>query len=120
MTDEYAALLNALKAKEWTVVDCLRQSAKGGKGKHNPITFADYRIENGERVSAEPQLIGELDQCTGMSLDYIFVLETNGDRATNGLQVDIDATEVQKFEVLPEGLPFRHLSDHYGISTLLR
>ena len=35
----------------------------------------------------------------------------------NKLKVDIDSTKVEKFEVL--GHKFMHLSDHYGISTVI-
>ena len=52
--NEYKALLHALQCEKWTLIDCIRESTQGGNGTHNPVTFADYEIVDGERVSVDP------------------------------------------------------------------
>jgi len=47
----------------------------GGCGKYNPVTFADYKLVNGVRVSTEPKLVDEENTCTAQSIDYIFLLK---------------------------------------------
>jgi len=73
--DEYAAMLNALKSEKWEIIDLIRQSTMGGCGKHNLITFADYKMVDGVRVSVEPKLVNSDDACSAQSIDYIFLLK---------------------------------------------
>ena len=71
LKDEYGSLLVALKG-DYALIDCIRQSQQGGRGFFNPVTFAEYTIENGEKVNVEPWLHNPEDYCSALSLDYIF------------------------------------------------
>jgi hypothetical protein len=77
------------------------------------VTFAAFTETNGQRYPEEPFLHNLEDRCSGQALDYL-LLVSKGDTK---LKVMIDETKVEKFEVL--GHKFMHLSDHYGISTII-
>lgn len=71
LMDEYTSLLAALKG-DYQLIDCIRESKLGGQGIENPVTYAEYVVENGEKVSVEPWLHNPEDYCSALSLDYIF------------------------------------------------
>ena len=64
LRDEYASLLSAMKSANWTVTDLIRESAKGGNGKFNPVTFGEFEEVEGQRVSTEPILINGDNLCS--------------------------------------------------------
>lgn len=112
--DEYTSLLAALKG-DYQLIDCIRESKLGGQGIENPVTYAEYVVEKGEKVSVEPWLHNPEDYCSALSLDYIFWVkhvDYSGAR-----RVMVDQTRVNRFEV--KGHAFKHLSDHYGVQTLI-
>ena len=54
MENEYLYMMNSFtKEKKWRVRDLSRESSKGGKGTHNPITFGDYTVVDGENVPTD-------------------------------------------------------------------
>lgn len=75
INDEYKALLKALKSDKWSLVDLLRESNQGGSGLFNPVTFGDFEVIEGQRVSVEPALGNLKYNCTAQSLDYIFFVK---------------------------------------------
>ena len=108
-------MLTALEHPNYTLVDLLRQSARGGQGTHNPVTFGEAKkIESGYYLE-EPYLTPNYPKLVNLSLDYIFEVKFEGHRPD--YTPDVDETRVEKFEV--GGFVFRHLSDHYGVSTTL-
>lgn len=128
LTHEYKSLLNALRNKAtsdglgWTIIDCLRTSV--GQGKFSPVTYADsYFDANGVEVPCDTVLVEPPDQMTKQALDYIFWLqpaayETKQPLSQSRLEVAIERTQVEKFPCF--GLPCKHCSDHFGISTEIR
>ena len=74
MANEYEYLAKALtKTEKWSVVDCLKQSKKGGNGNLNPVTFGDFKMVDGAMVPVETCLTTEPeDWCSQQCLDYIW------------------------------------------------
>jgi len=76
--NEYQSLLHALSnGKEWSILDCVRQSKQGGGGNFSPVTFADGYIDSktGEEKCCDPALYNAEDALSKQSLDYIIMLE---------------------------------------------
>lgn len=111
-------MLTALKDKsgqKYDLKDLLRDSKLGGQGLKNPVTYADYKLVNGQRYPDEPYLHSLEDRCSAQSLDYIFEVQMKGHSSV--LKVDVDSTKVEPFRITGEQYKFKHLSDHYGVST---
>ena len=115
--NEYGALIHALSSDKYQIVDLVRESKLGGKGKFNPVTFAEFTVVGGEKKPVEPFLHNDEDVSSGQSLDYIFELKVHGHKPIK--TVLVHKTKVEKFKILSSKYEFLHTSDHYGISTVI-
>ncbi len=110
---EYASLFQLLNSTELVVTDLLRESYG-----HHPSTYGDAYLcsVNETWRPKETVLTAPVDHCTKMCIDYLVLLSPR-DHDTNNLRIVDKSTKVEEFFVL--GKPYSHLSDHYGISTVL-
>jgi hypothetical protein len=70
--DEYSSMLAALEHPSYTLVDLLRQSAQGGQGTRNPVTYAEAKLLESGYYLEEPYLTAYSPKWMNESLDYVF------------------------------------------------
>eukprot|EP00026_Physarum_polycephalum_P008733 Phypoly_transcript_08833.p1 GENE.Phypoly_transcript_08833~~Phypoly_transcript_08833.p1 ORF type:complete len:291 (+),score=45.57 Phypoly_transcript_08833:547-1419(+) len=117
---EYKYMMDTLVAAKPTIKDLLKETYN-----EHPITYGDFHsvpheTEEDTMVTTprELHLTHKADYCCGLSIDYIFVADTEANQREN--IVEIRDTKIEEFFVPPEKFTFSQLSDHYGISTTLR
>lgn len=118
---EYKYMMDTLTAAKPTIKDLLKEAYNN----EHPITYGDFHeipheTEAGSMVPTprELHLTHKADHCCGLSIDYIFMADTEANRREN--LVEISETKVEEFFVDSGKFPFSQLSDHYGVSTTLR
>jgi len=117
---EYKYMMDTLRTGKPAIKDLLKEAYN-----EHPITYGDYHevphdTDEGEVVNKprELHLTHTADHCCGLSIDYIFMADTEANRAENIM--DVKETKVEEFFVDPGAFKFTQLSDHYGVSTTLR
>lgn len=117
---EYKYMMDTLIAAKPTMKDLLKETYNT-----HPITYGDFHevpheTEENKTVTTprELHLTHTADYCCGLSIDYIFMADTEANQREK--VVEIRDTKVEEFFVPAEQFTFSQLSDHYGISTTLR
>eukprot|EP01112_Ceratiomyxa_fruticulosa_P019689 TRINITY_DN649_c0_g1_i2.p1 TRINITY_DN649_c0_g1~~TRINITY_DN649_c0_g1_i2.p1 ORF type:complete len:472 (-),score=50.47 TRINITY_DN649_c0_g1_i2:52-1467(-) len=93
---------------------------------HHPITYGDTsrsNLESQDILPRETTLTHTADHGSSLSIDYIFYADTTQNQLVNGISIVEGCTKVEEFFV--DGKAYgsedvTQLSDHYGISTVLR
>ena len=111
---EYCALFQLLESTNLVVTDLLHESYG-----HHPSTYGDAYLcsVNESWRPKETVLTAPVDHCTKMCIDYLVLLRPHDEEYNKKLKIMDRSTKVEEFFVL--GKPYSHLSDHYGISTVL-
>jgi len=94
--------------------------------KHHPITYGDTSRSNSESQTILPRettLTHTADHGSSLSIDYVFYADTTHNEILNGINIVQGSTKVEEFFV--DGKAYgsaevTQLSDHYGISTVLK
>lgn len=136
---EYKYMMETLVAAKPAIKDMLKETYND-----HPITYGDYHehenedndkennndnnnnenTENNENkinkvtVPRELHLTHTADHCCGLSIDYIFMADTEENKREKIMEVT--ETKVEEFFVDPNQFIFTQLSDHYGVSTTMR
>jgi len=117
---EYKYMMDTLVGAKPNIKDLLKETYND-----HPITYGDFHeIPHEEKeghvvsVPRELHLTHKADHCCGLSIDYIFMADTEENQREKIMEVK--DTKVEEFFVDPEEFTFSQLSDHYGVSTTLR
>jgi len=117
---EYHYMMNTLIAAKPTIKDLLKDQFN-----EHPITYGDFHsvpheTNEGQTVNVprELHLTHKADHCCGLSIDYIFLADTEANKKENIMEVT--ETKVEEFLVDPKVFTFSQLSDHYGVCATLR
>jgi len=117
---EYKYMMDTLVTAKPSIKDLLKETYN-----EHPITYGDFHevpheIEENKMVATprELHLTHTADYCCGLSIDYIFMADTEANKLEK--IVEVTDTKIEEFFVPPEKFTFSQLSDHYGISTTLR
>ncbi|CAG8564682.1 12034_t:CDS:2 [Ambispora gerdemannii] len=107
-----------------TVIN-IRDIARERYGQH-PVTFGDVYVDDkGYIHPRETVLTSTKDWKTTASLDYVLIIDEKDDELTvskRTVEVDVQKTKIEEFFISTEtsNHPFTQLSDHYGVSTVLK
>lgn len=121
--NEYESLISILsKNQKYLISDLLRENYDG---KSPPTYGVSMENENGERIPAETVLTADVDLNTNHCLDYFLQIQPNKiiekslvENSEKRVFVDKKSVKVEKF--LISGRKFTQLSDHYGVSGVLK
>jgi sphingomyelin phosphodiesterase len=116
---EYKYMMDTLVEAKPTIKDLLKEAYND-----HPITYGDFHEilhETDNKMVTIPRelhLTHKADHCCGLSIDYIFMADTEANQQNN--VIEVKSTKVEEFFVSAEQFTFSQLSDHYGISTTLQ
>eukprot|EP01130_Rhizamoeba_saxonica_P015562 TRINITY_DN7022_c0_g1_i1.p1 TRINITY_DN7022_c0_g1~~TRINITY_DN7022_c0_g1_i1.p1 ORF type:complete len:393 (-),score=64.43 TRINITY_DN7022_c0_g1_i1:76-1254(-) len=115
-SEEYKSFMERVKSFSENY-DCSDLLKLGYDGKH-PSTYGDSQLRDGVLVPMENVLTNRNDYGLRMCIDYMIFLKN---RNECGYEVSNKSdTVVEPFFLNNESLPVTQISDHYGISTVLR
>lgn len=85
----------------------------------SPATYGESLIdESGKEIPCEIALTAQIDQHSNHCLDYFILIETKENKRNNIMKVNEESIKIEKFQI--NGQLFSQLSDHYGISGIIK